>query len=93
MSAAISTMVPITMPRFVSASTSERAQERVDVVMTQGINQTPNVVTPQQRDFGDNLDFDLLAEYLLDDVNLPPPVYLETNQINNSGQTFVPGFG
>jgi len=86
-------MVPITMPRFVSASTSERAQERVDVVMTQGINQTPNVVTPQQRDFGDNLDFDLLAEYLLDDVNLPPPVYLETNQTNNSGQTFVPGFG
>jgi len=72
MSIAISNMVPITMPRFAPATSSTRAQESNEAVTTHGPNHGPNRVTPQQRDTGETLDFDLLAEYLLDDVTLPP---------------------
>ena len=64
MSTAIFNMAPITMPRFVPASSSNRGQDNSEHAMGQGFGQSLNSV-------GDHLDFDLLAEYLLEDTSAP----------------------
>ena len=68
-------MVPITLPRFVPASNSDHvgqdnAANCGDMTgMSNGVIGQGNGLG--RKDLSDPLDFDLLAEYLLDDVSIP----------------------
>lgn len=71
-------------------------QESSEAGLTNNFNHAPNRVTPP-RDFSDALDFDLLAEYLLDDVNVPPPSIHDSSfslsQNSNGAFTVGSGYG
>lgn len=79
-----------------SASSSSQMQESSEAGLTNNFNHAPNRVTPP-RDFSDALDFDLLAEYLLDDVNVPPPSIHDSSfslsQNSNGAFTVGSGYG
>mmetsp|Transcript_53850 Transcript_53850/g.65003 ORF Transcript_53850/g.65003 Transcript_53850/m.65003 type:complete len:591 (+) Transcript_53850:150-1922(+) len=71
MSTAVSSMYSITIPKFASASTEQNANSKPNgcssewaAVMSSGLGQAEGS--------GDPLDFDLLAEYLLEDFTMNP---------------------
>mmetsp|Transcript_14728 Transcript_14728/g.30207 ORF Transcript_14728/g.30207 Transcript_14728/m.30207 type:complete len:611 (-) Transcript_14728:145-1977(-) len=68
MSVAVSSMMPISLPRFSSASSSV-----ADATAKAGQSSAPNGTQAQggENGTGDMFDFDLLAEYLLDDGAAP----------------------